>query len=202
MLKKIILFLFSFICLTASAESPNYNWVRSPYLGGMLGASFTNYSAGNLGLNSVGSIGNSGVAGRIFFGYDFTPGFGVELGYDQIADTELTTLNNLQGVNGEIREYAIDALLKGMLPIANSGVNLTGRLGFAVVDANSSVSGPAATIELPEESTVQPAFGVGVSYNITPQLPIELSWLHFQQTNDSWIQSTDLVGIGLSYRFY
>ena len=154
-----------------------------PYVGGMLGEGFTHYPANNV--TNASNINNKGLAGRVFGGYAINPYLAAEIGYEQFTPASY----KVSGVSTSINERGVDVMAKATLPLGESGFAINARGGAAYMDASSI------------GKKVLPAVGAGLSYDLSPSMPIELTWMHFQHSGSSSIQNADLVGLGLSYRF-
>ena len=118
---------------------PSRAFFRAACLGACFGVAAAHadgfYAGGSLAAPHFGdninglSIGNSGVSGKLFGGYQPTPSFGVELG--------LADLGHINDVNGSIKSHGeyIDGV--GLLPLSASWA-LLGSIGAANVDIDTS----------------------------------------------------------------
>ncbi len=177
-----------------------------------------NYSASH-------SSSTGGLVGRIFVGYQFNPNWAAELGYIKFKDEHFKGSYIGSGVNtshvddwvdvnyaykGVVKEHAVDLVGKGILPLEN-GFDLYGKLGIAYVqqtaarteapaDSSTYTGEPYPGKRTVDTNKLLPEFGVGVSYDITPNVPVDLSWTHIQKTSGT-IESADFVSLGLAYKF-
>jgi OmpA-OmpF porin, OOP family len=173
---------------------------------------------------TVSSFGNngkdSGVAGRLFAGYQFNPNWAAELGWSKFSNftssASLTAIDRRFGslnpvatasAKGTVKTDAVDLVAKGIYPITN-GVNVYGKLGAAYVMSRAEVSGSVsegiftvAKFEASEnEHKVFPTAGAGISYDVTNNVSADLSYNRIQKVGSSTsIGSTDLVSVGLIY---
>lgn len=186
-------FILTGISVVSNADLPLPGW----YAGGQIGWGDTHYSSddfsANYPINNTGTIDVTGLAGRIFAGYQINNYFGVELGYTQFSNTHVKDINGISGLNGSVSEYAVDMSGKGTLPLGNY-FGLNGKLGLAYVNANSH-GGLDGT-----QYRFNPTFGVGVAWWATANVPIEASWTRIQKIGGN-IPSTDLFTVGISYYF-
>jgi OmpA-OmpF porin, OOP family len=199
---------------TASAALPGI------YLGGQLGWSNTHWSLSNIpgivaypslvpsnalaitGRLSSGSVDTNGLAGRAFLGYQFNDYWATEFGYSRFNNSDVrnayvfipttTGLINLRAADQNIREYAVDAVAKGIWPLCNC-FGLYGKFGAAYINASGKYNNNA--------NHINPTFGLGLSYDVTPNVPIDVSWNRIQKVGSSQIPSTDLVTLGVGYHF-
>ncbi len=94
------------------------------------------------------------------------------------------------------------------MPLQN-GFALYGKLGAAWLDAkasesvsgNSIFAGSASTSGSGTEHKILPTFGVGLSYDSTPNVPVDISWNRIQKVGNTDLESTDLFSVGVAYNF-
>ncbi len=122
-------------CATAQAE------------GLYLGASIGTPHFGN-GINGIGGDG-SGVSGKVYGGYAFTPNFEVEAG--------LATLGHISNANGTVNGHAAFVDAVGLLPLGGN-FSLLGSIGVAHVNLNTSNG---------DDSGVGLKLGVGAEYALS-----------------------------------
>lgn len=196
MLKKIrtkILFLFSYsFPLLASASIPGF------YILGQLGTADTHQEASNAAAQSINS--KMVFTGRIAGGYQFNQNVAFEIGYTRFSDVDFSGIGGVPGQDVSLSQSAIDFTAKPMLPIS-CNVNLYAKLGLAYRKANGSafVNNQAY---LGYSDSWNPTFGLGLSYDITPFVPIDLGWTRIQSVGGgNSLPSTDFYSIGLAYYF-
>lgn len=179
------------ISLLALSSSAAFAAVPGFYVGAQLGDADNHYSNSNANVTSS-NIDDTGIAGRIFGGYEFTPLWGLELGYIRFSNIKYSNINGTAS-SGEIKQDAVDILGKRSFPFDN-GVSLVAKAGMAVETArhDSNVGN--------DDNEVQPVFGIGVSYDIIPQIPVELSYMRYQDVGGN-IPSSDFLALGVSYYF-
>lgn len=168
------------------------------YLGGQAGWGDTHYNSDATGATSKK---DTGLAGRIFTGYQFDQNWAAELGYTRFHNSTATYNLGAGAGNATItlKEQAIDLVGKGILPLQD-GFALYGKLGAAWLDAKASASN--ATIEGSDtEHKILPTFGVGLSYDITPNVPVDISWNRIQKVGNTNLESTDFFSLGIAYNF-
>jgi OOP family OmpA-OmpF porin len=91
---------------------------------------------------------------------------------------------------------------KGILPLSDT-FSAFGKLGLGYVRSTTTQVGFNGIIPVYTSVThnkVVPVFGAGVSYDITPNIPVELSWMHVQKSGNV-VPNTDLALLGISYHF-
>jgi OOP family OmpA-OmpF porin len=221
MLKRRI-FIGTFIALASALCAINTANAALPgiYLGGQLGWSNTHWGLRDIpgvvsypdviptnalattGRLSGGSVDTNGLAGRAFLGYQFNDYWATEFGYSRFNNSDVrnayvlvpttTGFVNLHAADQSIREYAVDAVAKGILPLCNC-FGLYGKLGAAYINASGKLNNNA--------NHINPTFGLGLSYDVTPNVPIDVSWNRIQKVGSSQIPSTDLVTLGVGYNF-
>lgn len=217
-LKKCIL---PMVCVSAAAFALNANAeCAGPYVGGQLGwgnihqNGFDSIPAVPGGLGTVSnSSKDSGLAGRVFGGYQFTQNFAAEMGYTKFKNmtakmVATDALNNSLTLNGTVKTDAVDLVGKFILPLQN-GFQVYAKAGAAYlreqasVDSTVAVGGLSATAKGSKtEHKVLPTFGVGAGYEVAKNLVADVSWNRIQKVgNSSNLNSTDFVGVGLTYNF-
>lgn len=152
------------------------------YVGGQLGYGDSHYSS-----QDGANIDKTGMAGRVSLGYQFSPNFASEFGYTKFSNIKVKADDG----RTSFKQYAYDLTGKGMLPFGN-GFNAYGVLGASWM----KLDGAGAS-----QSRVLPTFGVGLSYDITPQLPVDVSWRRIQKTGGTDLRSADFYSVGVSYHF-
>lgn len=155
---------------------------------------------------------DTGIAGRLFAGFKFNQNLALESGFTKFSNmnTSATTTTGLvtDSTSGQIKSYAVDLVVKGILPLQN-GFDLYGKLGAAYLNEDANVS---ETISIPGMSAtnsanktsdaIYPTYGAGVSYTFNPNLTGDVSWMHIQKIGDNdYLGNTDFVGVGLTYNF-
>ncbi len=159
-----------------------------------------------LGSSSIFSVKDTGFAARGFVGYDFNKCFGLELGYTHLPTTKITwSIPDTSGTLN-ISSYGIDLLGKISLPVtpvfkiyakAGLGYLHASSSGLDNFDGDNNGSGSSKHLG--------PAYGVGASYEIIPNLAIDATWLRYSgqnnQNSSNYIPDADVGLIGLSYKF-
>jgi opacity protein-like surface antigen len=155
--------------------------------GGYADTHWNNFDFINPGLNGTG------FAARGYLGYAFNKYFALENGYTYLPKAT-------DDAGDTIKNYAIDLLGKISWPVT-SGFSIYAKAGggylYSKFDGINGVSG--------NNSHIGPAYGVGASYEIIPNLAIGLDWERFSgngKVGDSSYQpQQDAVFLGLSYKF-
>lgn len=194
---------------TSSAALPGY------YVGGQLGWATTGAAdADDLEFDDTeihplsGDVDDRGLAGRVFVGYQFNENWAAELGYTKFHNTKYDDIVAPPGVvipseddedDASIKASAVDLVAKGILPLGNC-FNLYGKLGAAYLITSGGDD------EFEEgKNKLEPTFGAGISYDITPNVPVDLSWNRIQRVggnrDEHPIGSTDLFSLGIAYNF-
>ena len=169
---------------------------------------------------SINVFSDTGLAGRIFAGYQFNPYFAIEMGYYRFnrlnVNTDLTvdlTILDQQGLHipvdfstqAFVKTDAFDLIFKGILPCTDR-LNLYGKLGVTYLEISGKVSliedTPLVHANLsgnPSLNLVYPTAGIGISYDLTKKISSDLSWTHIQRINKHVFPSADFVAVGLLY---
>lgn len=184
------------------------------YVGGQLGWGDIHQAQAMKTDWDTSKVSDTGLAGRLFAGYNFTENFALEAGYTKFSDATsdssspyvtyygATTLND----HGRIKTYAVDVVGKATLPL-DKGFSLYGKLGAAYLNekASESVTIDGRMVDgFPASATyskVLPTFGLGAGYEINKNVSADISWMHIQKTGNTQLANTDFIGVGLSYHF-
>jgi len=198
--------------------------LKGPYVGGQLGFgnvhqdTFTAPST-SIFLTSGASGKDTGIAGRVYFGYLINRYVAAEVGYSKFSNTNTkmyaTQIDYITGgaithyASGTIETEAVDLVGKGIIPFQN-GFNLYGKLGVAYLrgtgSINYSVTEPGIynshTHVSEDAHKFFPTFGLGVGYDVSQHVTTDVSWNRIQKVgNSSELNSTDLFAVGFSYNF-
>lgn len=186
LLKKLLL-----ICGLTTISFNALAAVPGAYLGGQFSEAITNYSNADGNVNSA-SISDSGIAGRLYGGYQFTPVWAGEVGYTRYSNI---TYDNINGTtaSGNIKQDSVEIYGKRSFLFCH-GTSLYGKLGAALVTARHDNNLGR------DEESVLPALSVGISFDILPYLPIDFAYTHMQNVGGS-IPTIDSVGVGLAFYF-
>jgi len=137
-----------------------------------------------------------GIGTRLFAGYNMNQYAAIEGGFTYYSSMKYNT--TLVSNNVKTRAASFDLLGKGMLPLADSGFGVFGKLGGAYL--NSKTTGSVEGISLPSSSSssFRPVVGVGVSYDMTQNWVADLSYTRILY-NSSQVKNPDFIALGISY---
>lgn len=199
------------------------------YVGGQLGWGSVhqgNFAEPTVAVGNVANNGDSkdtGLAGRVFGGYQFNQNFAAELGYTKFHnatanETTSSTTTPVFGApfttnstaSGTVKTDAFDIVGKGIIPLQN-GFSIYGKLGAAYLRTSGNVNttvtntggfnNTTTTTTNLDAHKVLPTFGAGASYDITQNLAADVSWMRIQKVGNTKLNNTDFVGAGLTYKF-
>ena len=155
-------------------------------------------------------VGNDGFAGRAYAGYQFNQYVSIEGGYTQYANTKISNIYGMTGLDESLHQGALDGVLKFMLPITEQ-FHLYAKGGGAYVfsqqiqdptgiPSSSNASQPSSgSYKKVDVDVLRPTYGVGMSYDVTKHLSTDLTWSHVVGGNG--IEQSDLLALGVSYYF-
>lgn len=182
-------------CSTTYAVLPGF------YIGLQPGYSMLHYN--NSILNATSSnITNNGFGGRVYGGYQFSPVWGTELGFEQFATAKFNrvTANGVSNISGSSNINAIDLVLKGTYPLGNSGFDAFAKAGGAY--EMTSISNIISTHGGPNSANqFLFTYGFGFDYDICPELVTDLTWMRIQNSGGTTTTNADLLTLGLGYYF-
>jgi OmpA-OmpF porin, OOP family len=213
MLKKIstatlLVSIFSAITQTAHAEMPGF------YASAQLGYGNTHINtsdlvtvSNNTSPVSLPNLNSLALAYRLAFGYQLNENLAVEMGYRRFSNTDIGVSTANYTVGASSKERAFDLVGKSIVPITHQ-LSVYGKLGIAYVKPNSQgySSGATATsykvVTHDYSNTLEPTFGLGISYALKPNVPIDFSWNRIQKLGgDNHAPSSDFYALGVSYYF-
>lgn len=168
------------------------------YLGLQGGYTQLDYSDNDFSGGNNASINGSGLGGRAYLGYQLNRYFGAEAGYTLYDSASVNGFNGNSQAGGDIRQQAIDVVLKGTLPLVNSGFNAYGKAGVAFV-RKTVTTGLRQVTDANDADAALFTAGAGASYNITPHVPIDFSYTY--TVGNSSIASSMLGAVGIAYYF-
>lgn len=178
------------------------------------------FNTRNVTVDSFSSHATSeGGAGRIFAGFKFDPYWSLEFGWSHFPslpvhaeasgiDQSVGRPYEVDSSLGSIKIDAFDLLVKLSWPMSwYFNVYLKG--GGAYIEARSSeqvnLVRDGGVYATPNTSNVQqryyPAFGLGMSYDITGHFVADLSYLRIQKVKSNDIGSTNMISFGFSWYF-
>ncbi len=142
---------------------------------------------------------------RLSFGYQFDQHWAMEFGYRHFNNASTSAFSNNYIASASSKMSAFDLTAKGILPL-NSKLNLYAKLGLAYLRPNThgslNVIAPYNGTTNSYSKTLEPTFGVGISYALKPNVPVEFSWNRIQKMGGSnHAPSSDFYSLGVSYYF-
>ncbi|EDP45932.1 outer membrane beta-barrel protein [Rickettsiella grylli] len=199
MLKKIMAISLGFSALsiaTAHATTPG------AYIEGQLGYAHTGtrfikpFPSGK-----VDSKYQGGLAGRVAIGYQFNPNLAAEMGYLQLADQE-AKLKSPVNQSITINQHAFDLVGKGILPLSDK-FNLYAKAGVAylVTDLSGDTINQHSIIKPVAKQSWAPEAGIGLTYNVTPNMFIDTAFTHIQPIGKNKPSNINMATIGLGFTF-
>ncbi|WP_218813308.1 outer membrane beta-barrel protein [Rickettsiella endosymbiont of Dermanyssus gallinae] len=197
------------ICITQSARAEMDGF----YAGAQLGYGNTHINTSNLvtinnGVSSVAlpDLNNWAAAYRLSFGYQLNKNLAVEVGYRRFSNSEITATGGTNYLaTASAQERAFDLTGKAILPLTKE-LSAYGKLGVAYVKANSqgyaTTNGSYTSTSHSYTNTLEPTIGLGISYALKPNVPVEFSWNRIQKIGGgNHAPSSDFYALGVSYYF-
>ena len=145
---------------------------------------------------------NSDTAGRVFAGYQFKPGFAMELGFHDLG-TAVARGSGPAGVTERADVSAFDFMYVGSWPIGNRFA-LLAKLGFYYGEIRPSPPpGAGARRNWESWNATEISFAAGASYVLTQRADFRLEWQHFGHFGTGSAPSLDinLLSLAALYRF-
>lgn len=189
------------------AEMPGF------YAGAQLGYANSHINTTNLVTVNNGTspvplpdLNKLALAYRFSFGYQFDPHWAMEFAYRHFSNTDISVSTNDYIANASSKSSAFDLTTKGILPVTTK-LSLYAKLGIAYLRPNSQGSLLVITSSYhgttnSYSKTLEPTFGLGVSYALKANVPVEFSWNRIQKMGgDNHAASSDFYSLGVSYYF-
>ena len=161
------------------------------YVGVQIGQGDTHFGKSDVKNVTSANVDSKDLAGRVFAGYQFNENLAAELGYTHFYDAEYKRIN-ATSANGKVKEFAYDLVGKAIMPLPNN-FNVYAKAGVANVHAK----GRGVTTK--KDTATELTYGIGAAYDVTPMIPVDLSWTH--TNSGSGIPKSDFVALGISYHF-
>lgn len=167
------------------------------YVGGQFGYGSTRYDRAKfMGIDSS----EDGAAGRVYIGNQFSPYVALELG------GTIFSYADLDKDYGDIKTLSLDLLFRVGLPIYCSGFRADIKAGATTIftDLDPTPAGKKFGLTKFNQIETKPIVGASVNYFITPNIAVDLSYLHVFGTPKSENHNApniDLATVGISYLF-
>lgn len=151
-------------------------------------------------------LNNLALAYRLSFGYQFDQHWAMEFGYRHFSNADISLGTNNYIASASSKSSVFDLTAKGILPVTTK-LSLYGKLGIAYLRPNSQgsliiINPPYNGTTNSYSKTLEPTFGLGVSYALKPNVPVEFSWNRIQKIGGSnHAPSSDFYSLGVSYYF-
>ena len=153
------------------------------------------------GKSYPGSTQTRGFGWNVDAGYKFMPYLGAEIGYTGYYHTNINAPSG--STAGQDNHYSYDFAGKGILPIADYGIELFGKLGIAGIQSNVRISNSTAASSIGLTSSSNNTTGlymaVGAEYYVLPQMAVNGQWARVQGNSNTG--NLTLLSVGLSFLF-
>jgi opacity protein-like surface antigen len=164
------------------------------------------YVEGNAGVTREYSVSygpgvsnsSNGFSWNANMGYKFMPFFATEAGFTRYADG----VGKYMGVKvADDSHYSLDITGKLILPVAETGLALFGKLGVAWLhsDVNLQNSGGGTSVRTGSRTGTGFYLGAGAEYSWLPNLAFNLQWQRAKGNQSTG--TLDLYSGGVSYLF-
>ena len=146
------------------------------------------------------------LAYRLAFGYQLNPHLSFESGYRRFQATQIQAAkNNDYSLNTSQHLHAFDVLAKFSLAVTRS-LSINGKCGVALVWPHirtiSTTQAPYRSTNPAYKNRLAPAFALGFSYALKPNVPLTFSWNRIQALGQRHqLPSSDFYALGTAYYF-
>ncbi|MFA6409424.1 MAG: porin family protein [Gammaproteobacteria bacterium] len=175
---------------------------QSPYLGLGIGYDITHWKVGNYHYDNfiVNMSKDSGIASRIFAGYDFNKYFAAEVGFTYFSNRAEENHAPSPVITSVVLTQALDFLGKIKAPLTdNFDFYAKAGLGYLMSYPKSTNTDTVINRE-----NINIAYGIGLDYSITSNIIADISWLRYHghaKMNLNYQPNADTFMIGLRYKF-
>lgn len=194
-MKKLFQLIFTtlllLLSLNAAASSPCGSRF---YLGGEIGYADLHYKNSELA-EGFTEVNDTGLAGRIFLGFDINRYIGLEVGYTALSNPEF----KIAHITTDFSQNSVDLLGKASLPVT-CDLSIHAKAGVAYVhrdDLSVHVDDVIIKHEADDDHT-RPVLGVGLSYAFNPRVSGEIDFSRTFGEDD--LEDIDFYGIGLTVK--
>lgn len=194
------------VAQNVQAEMPGF------YAGAQLGYANTHINTTDLVTVNNGTtpiplpdLSNLSFTYRLSFGYQFDPYWAMEFAYRHFDNTDISVASNQYTASASSKSSAFDLTAKRIFPVT-SRLDLYAKLGLAYLRPNSQgyvlTNNPYSGTLHSYSNTLEPTFGLGISYALKPNVPVEFSWNRIQKIGgNNHAPSSDFYSLGVSYYF-
>lgn len=164
------------------------------YVGGEIGYGDLHYKHSELA-EGFQEVDDTGLAGRLFLGFDINRYVGLELGYTAFSNPQF----KIAGITTDFSQNSLDILGKASLPIS-CDLSVHAKAGVAYVhrdDLTVHVDNVIVKDESADDHT-RPVLGIGLSYAFNPRVSGEIDYSRTFGEDD--LENMDFYGIGLTVK--
>lgn len=141
------------------------------------------YIGGNIGQADIKEANDDDMSYKILGGYQINKHFAAEVAYSNFGKVS-------QG-GTDFKSTAWEAVGVGILPLGDGRFGVFGKAGFFWGEAK----GGGTT-----DDSVEFTYGVGVSFDFTPQLSVRGEWQKYTDVGNG-ASDVDVLSVGVVYRF-
>jgi OOP family OmpA-OmpF porin len=165
-----------------------------PYVGGSIG--MANYSTD---FDCFGDCDKTDIGFKVFGGYMFTPNFGAEIGYGAFGKAKIGVDVAGTPVNAELKSSGFHGFLTAQYPVENWA--FFGKLGFAYLDNELSVTAPGLGSASESDSSTEFAWGLGVTYMFNKNLGLRGEYENYKYSFQDASDNLSMWSLGIQYKF-
>ena len=132
------------------------------------------YAGGQISSTDLDGVDDRETGAGLFVGYQFNETFGLEFGYNRLADVDNAFGS---GVNVKLNQMALSGI--ATLPLSN-GFSVFGRLGYNRLEVKASGFGSSAA-----DDDTGAVYGVGLGYAFSPTIGARVEYQKPSSDSDS-----------------
>lgn len=175
MKKTLIALCFSSCVLSANATEPNSFYIGVKSGGASVHHGVNQFKSRNSNNNDLKRF---SVAYGAFAGYQFTPYFATEIGYEHFGQLSVAHLGNNDTPYFKHSAQGTQLAFKGSYPLTEN-IDLFGKIGGAFVNNRYKFSETLSNNTKNKSNKFSPVLGLGIDYKLLPELGfrVEYQWL-------------------------
>lgn len=167
-------------------------WAEGFYITGDIGQSKVEFDAGN-----DFNVSKTDTSYSIGAGFDINNFAAVEVSYRDLGSIEGGYTDEFDDTySSRLDVSALQASVIGKLPVSDT-VHVFGRLGFANIEVDSKYN-YAGFKESDSESETKALFGLGASFDVTPEFAIRAEYNQYAKWDDTKLSA---LTVGATYHF-
>jgi opacity protein-like surface antigen len=142
-----------------------------------------------------------GIATRVYGGFDLNHYLAMEFGVAYFYQPKFIGVNYASWFTGITKNNIVFLWAKAMWPI-NPQWTLYGNLGIGYIARSSFILNKSNHwIVFKDREIPTLTYGMGTAYLLWPRWSMDLTWLHAPKQANDYLPASNLIAIGIRYKF-